>query len=202
MPKTSLISLLEEESRRRGLLAEDEPLTAEWAFALVRDMPYRRASSRRPEAIVEEWQGTCSGKHYLLADIFRELGLETQVVMVTHRFTPDNTGHFPQELRALVTDGAVPDVHTYLRLSTPEGLLVVDATWPSSAVPLGMPVNREFVPSRGMTIACDPIETLPVPDGRDPQEFKEQVIREFCGESSGVRDEFIEGLGRWLAEST
>ena len=197
-----LISLLEEESRRRGLLAENEPLTAERAFALVRDMPYRRASSRRPEAIVEEWQGTCSGKHYLLADIFREQGLEATVVMVTHRFTPENTVHFPPELRALVAESPVPDVHTYLRLSTPEGSVVVDATWPSSAGPLGMPVNREFVTGADMTIACDPIETLPVPEGRDPQEFKEQLIREFCGNSSRVRDEFIEGLGRWLAEST
>ena len=122
--------------------------------------------------------------------------------MVTHRFTSENTGHFPPELRALVAHGPVPDVHTYLRLSTPEGSVVVDATWPSSAGFLGMPVNQEFAPGADMTIACDPIETLPVPDGRDPQEYKEQVIREFCGDSSGVRDEFIEGLGRWLAEAT
>ena len=199
---TSLVSLLEEESRKRNLLGHDEPLTAERAFALVRDMPYRRASSRRPEAIVEEWTGTCSGKHYLLADLFRELGMNVEIVMCTHRFTAENTGHFPPELRALVADGSVPDVHTYLRLSTPDGPAVVDATWPSSAAPLGMPVNREFVTGAGMTIACDPIETLPVPEGCDPQEFKEQVIREFCGDSSGVRDEFIEGLGRWLADST
>ena len=53
-----------------------------------------------------------------------------------------------------------------------------------------------------MTLACEPIGTLPVPAGQDPQEFKEQVIREFCGVSSGVRDEFIEGMGRWLGEST
>ena len=70
---SSLVALLERESRKRGLLGADETLTAGRAFALVRDMPYRRASSRKPEAIVEEWQGTCSGKHYLLADIFREL---------------------------------------------------------------------------------------------------------------------------------
>ena len=36
--------------------------TAERAFALVRDMPYRRASSRKPEAIVEEWQGHLLGQ--------------------------------------------------------------------------------------------------------------------------------------------
>ena len=199
---SSLLSLLERESRDRGLLSDGESLSTERAFALVRDMPYRRASSRKPEAIIEEWRGTCSGKHYLLADIFREQGLESQVIMCTHRFTTDNTRHFPAELRELVAQAPVPDVHTYLRVKMEQGWTVVDATWPSSAGPLGMMVNREFTAGRDMTIACDPIETLPVPEGMDPQEFKEQVIREFCGASSAVRDEFIEGMGRWLSEST
>lgn len=199
---SSFLFLLERESRERGLLSNGEPLSAERAFALVRDMPYRRASSRKPEVIVEEWRGTCSGKHYLLADIFREMGLESRVIMCTHRFTPENTRHFPAELRELVAEGPVPDVHTYLRVKTAQGWMVVDATWPSSAGPLGMTVNREFTAGKDMTIACDPIETLPVPEGMDPQEFKEQVTRDFCGESSAVRDEFIEGMGRWLGEST
>ena len=107
-----------------------------------------------------------------------------------------------RSLRELVAEGPVPDVHTYLRVKTDQGWMVVDATWPTSAGPLGMTVNREFTAGKDMTIACDPIDTLPVPEGMDPQEFKEQVIREFCGASSIVRDEFIEGMGRWLGEST
>ena len=122
--------------------------------------------------------------------------------MCTHRFTAENTGHFPAELRELVAVSPVPDVHTYLLLKTSAGWMVVDATWPSSAGPLGMTVNPVFQPGSDMTIACEPIETLPVPEGRDPQEYKEEIIREFCGDSSGVRDEFIEGMGRWLGEST
>ena len=65
-----------------------------------------------------------------------------------------------------------------------------------------MTVNGDFHPGIDMTVACDPIETLTVPEGRDPQEFKEQLIREFCGDSSSARDDFIEGLGLWLGEST
>ncbi len=199
---TSLLSLLEEESRRRGFLSDGEPLTAERAFALVRDMPYRRASSRKPEAIIAEWRGTCSGKHYLLADVFRELGLESRIIMCPHHFTPENTGHFPAELRELVAVSPIPDVHTCLRVKTAEGWTMVDATWPSSAEPLGMTVNHAFRPGRDMALACEPIETLPVPEGQAPQEFKEQVIERFCGAQSQLRDAFIEGMSRWLAEST
>ena len=47
-----------------------------------------------------------------------------------------------------------------------------------------MKVNGEFHPGIDMAVACDPIETLPVPEGKDPQEFKEQLIREFCGKAA------------------
>ena len=70
-------------------------------------MPYQRASSRRPESIIEEWRGTCSGKH----------------------------------------------------------------------------INE-------------------VLQGQNPQAFKEQPIAEFCGASRRIRDDFIEGMSRWLSEAT
>ena len=199
---TNLLPLLEGKSRQRSLVTADEPLTAAACFALIRDMPYRRASSRQPEATIREWQGTCSGKHYALDRIFGELGLRSRVIMCTHRFTRDNTAHFPADLRALVEREPVPDVHTYIKLETDGGLMVVDATWPSSAAPLGMPVNRHFEAGRDMTIACDAIDTYQVPAGQDPQVFKERLIEEFCGASTRVRDDFIEGMSRWLSRAT
>ena len=198
----ALLSLLEGEGCRRGLLGVGEGLTAGRCFSLVRDMPYRRASSRAAEAIVREWRGTCSGKHYLLAEVFRELGLDSRVIMVTHRFTAGNTGHFPAGLRALLAAGPVPDVHTYLRVYTDQGWTAVDATWPRSAGALGMVVNDAFLPGKDMTLACDPIDCYEVPVGEDPQRFKERLIDEFCGVRSSLRDDFIEGMGRWLGELT
>ena len=197
-----LVLALAEASLARGRLAPGTVIDARTAFALVRDMPYQRASTRKPEAIIQEWRGTCSGKHYLLDGIFRELGMDSRIVMCTHRFTRDNTSHFPEELRALVAREPVPDVHTYIRLKTDAGWMNVDGTWPSAAEPLGMPVNRTFVEGRDMEIACDPVDSFVVPSGDDPQAFKEQLIAEFCGSSSTIRDEFIEGMSRWLSDAT
>jgi hypothetical protein len=199
---SSLLTLLELEGRRRSLLPQQDVLTAATSFALIRDMPYQRASSREPQTIVAEWRGTCSGKHYALDRIFRELGFNSRVVMCTHRFTPENTGHFPAELRNLLSDEPVPDIHTYLRVESPEGWMTVDATWPASSEPLGMLVNDVFEPGNDMTIACDPIDHYPVPPGVDPQGYKEQLIQEFCGSASAARDRFIEGMSRWLSDST
>lgn len=198
----NLTAFLEQEARKRGLIAADEKVTPASAFALVRDMPYQRASSRRPESIIEEWRGTCSGKHYALDRIFREMGMDSRVIMCTHRFTPENTGHFPADLRALVAEEPAPDVHTYIRLETEQGWMTVDATWPNSVQSVGMPVNLAFNAGEDMVIACDVIDAFEVPAGREPQDFKEHLLAEFCGESGQVRDDFIVGMSRWLSEAT
>ena len=69
-----LLCVLEAEIRKRGLVRSGQTVDAKAAFALVKDMPYQRTSTREPEAITQEWRGTCSGKHYLLDQIFREEG--------------------------------------------------------------------------------------------------------------------------------
>ena len=197
-----MLEVFREEAVRRGLLLEATPITPETAFALVRDMPYKRAKSRDPGAIVTEWQGTCSGKHYLLKELFQELGIRIKVIMCTHRFDGGNTARFPQFLRDLTVKGPVPDVHTFLQLETASGWMDVDATWPAQAEALGMPVNWEFESGVSMGLACTPIEYFEVPDGEEPQPFKEDIIRRFCNDDVDRRKAFIQGLSAWLAENT
>ncbi len=197
-----LLSMLEAESSRRGLVQPGQTVDVKTGFSLVRDMPYQRASTRAPESVIQEWRGTCSGKHYLLDKIFREEGMESRVIMCAHRFTEETTANFPAELRKVVAKGPVPDVHTFIRLNTNADWMTVDATWPSKAAMLGMVVNNYFQPGEDMTLACDPIETYEVPEGRDPQGFKEELIEEFCGSQSEDRDRFINGLGEWLSKHT
>ena len=93
-----LLSMLEAESRNRGLIRSGQTADAKAAFALLRDMPYQRASTREPEAIIQEGRGTCSGKRYFLDQIFREEGLESRVIMCTHRFTKETTADSLPEL--------------------------------------------------------------------------------------------------------
>ncbi|MDA1127478.1 MAG: hypothetical protein O2913_02120 [Chloroflexi bacterium] len=197
-----LLSMLEAESQKRGMAQHGQAIDAVAAFGLVRDMPYQRASTRAPESIIKEWRGTCSGKHYLLDSIFKEEGMESRVIMATHRFTPDTTANFPPELREVLAKGPVPDVHTYIRLNTELGWMTVDATWPTKAASLGIVVNNDFRPGVDMILACSPIDTYEVPEGKAPQEFKEDLINSFCGSQSDERDRFINGLGEWLSRIT
>lgn len=196
-----LLPILREQAESRGLLAADSELSAELVFALVRDMPYQRASSREPEITIHEWRGTCSGKHYLLKALFEELGFNARIVMCTHRFTEQNTAHFPASLRAQVSNEPIPDVHTFIRLKAGAKWTDVDATWPLQAGHLGLVVNDRFHRGINMRIACDPIEIFEVPDGVEPQRFKEELIKTYCGSQIERRDLFIEEMSGWLLDS-
>ncbi|MPZ97932.1 MAG: hypothetical protein GEU80_01125 [Dehalococcoidia bacterium] len=187
----------------RGLFPDDQPMTPEAAYALVRDMPYRRASSRTPETTIEEWRGTCSGKHYLLRALLEGLGMATMLIVCTHEFTRENSPWLPDDiLGEIERHGPVPDVHNFLRVQAePEDdWTTVDATWPLAARDLGLPANEAFVRGVDQRLAADPIEVFHVPDDADPQTFKEQLIEDHAGAQAERRDRVIERLTQWLGE--
>jgi hypothetical protein len=193
-----LLDLLKSKSIAKGLIKPGEEINAEKAFLLVRDMPYMRASSRDLETIIHEWRGTCSGKHYLLKELFAELGYSSRLIACTTVVQID-----PQEvkgkLRKLLeqSNGRFVDVHNYLMLETPAGEMIVDATWPIATKGMGTVVNDSFVIGQDHQIACVPAQTWEVPEDRDPQEFKEAILAEsFTEEELEHREEFIETLGK------
>ena len=203
MPPTSLLPILRAEAGRRGLLEPGAALDAQAVFALVRDMPYERASSRAPETAIGEWRGTCSGKHYLLKALLEELGMQTILMMASHEFTPQNSPWLPPELMAMAAEAPVPDLHTFLSVQTDPaaeagGWTAVDATWPLAARDLGLPANERLAPGRDMAVAADVEELFHVPEDVDPQQFKQSLVERYAVEQRDRRERFIEGLSRWL----
>ena len=192
-----LTTLFKSEAIARGLLNPGDPLNLESTFRLVRDMPYARASSRQPETIIQEWRGTCSGKHYLLKQLFAELGYTSRLIACTTVAHIDPQG-VSGKLRELLeqSNGRFVDVHNYLILETPQGEMIVDATWPLATDGTGTVVNRSFVPGQDQRIACEAAQIWVVPEDQDPQTFKEQILREsFKPEELKHREAFILALG-------
>lgn len=191
------IETLRSKAIERRLLKPGEEIDAAKAFFLVRDMPYTRASSRDPEITIQEWRGTCSGKHYLLKSLFAELGYESRLIACTtvaYIDPRDVSG----KLRELLEQsaGRFVDVHNYLILELPEGEMIVDATWPLTTKGMGTVVNENFVLGENHQIACTPIKTWVVPEDRDSQEFKNEILKDsFTPEELAHRDKFIQALG-------
>jgi hypothetical protein len=200
-----LLETLKSNAVGRGLLKPEEEIGIEKAFLLVRDMPYTRASSRDPNVIMQEWRGTCSGKHYLLNELFSELGYNSRLIACTtvvHIDPKDVSGKLRELLEQ--SNGRFVDVHNYLILELPEKEMIVDATWPIATRGMGTVVNERFVLGQDHQIACKPVKTWVIPDDRDPQEFKDEILKEsFSAEELSHREEFIQTLGimtnsRWV----
>jgi hypothetical protein len=200
-----LLQTLKSNAVERGFLKPDEDINTEKAFLLVRDMPYTRASSRDPQTTIQEWRGTCSGKHYLLKQLFAELGYTSRLIACTtivHIDPKDVSG----KLRNLLeqSNGRFVDVHNYLVLELPGREMIVDATWPIATRGMGTVVNERFVPGEDHQIACKPLKTWVIPDDRDPQEFKDEILKDsFTPEEIAHREKFIRTLGimtnsRWV----
>src|SRR5512138_818314 len=155
-----LIELLKAKAVEKGLLRPEDEIDAEQAFLLVRDMPYIRASSRAHETIIEEWRGTCSGKHYLLKGLFAELGYSSRLMActtVTHIDPKKVFGKMRKLLKQ--SEGRFVDVHNYLVLELPNGEMNVDATWPISARGMGTVINERFVLGENQKLAVEPLKS-------------------------------------------
>jgi hypothetical protein len=198
-----LTDILKSKAVAKGLLEPDCEIDLEKAFLLVRDMPYARASSREPETIIEEWRGTCSGKHYLLKQLFAELGYQSKLIACStvEQIDPQSV---PEKLRVLLeqTNGRFVDVHNYLILITPQGEMIVDATWPISTDGSGTVVNQSFQMGIDHQIACKPLENWVIPEDQNPQAFKDKILIEnFTPEELAHREAFIQALGEMMRAS-
>ena len=200
-----LLETLKSQAVERGQLKPEEEIDIQKAFLLVRDMAYTRASSRDPETIIQEWRGTCSGKHYLLKSLFAELGYTSRLIACT-TVTHIDPRKVSGKLRRLLeqSGGRFVDVHNYLVLELAEKEMIVDATWPLATRDMGMVVNERFVLGENHRIACEPLKTWVVPEDRNAQEFKDEILKEsFTPQELAHRDEFIKTLGkvtnsRWI----
>ncbi len=117
-----LLNILKSAAVERDLIDQDIELDLPIIFSLVRDMSYQRARNRLPETIIAEWRGTCSGKHYLLHQLFAEFGLESEIMACTSTELVDPDG-IPTSIQPLyeAANHRFVDVHNYLLVAVPGG---------------------------------------------------------------------------------
>jgi len=116
-------------------------------FEHIRDIPYSLSvrmtdPKTAPEQILAEGKGYCGPKHYLLAAMYRKLGLE--VVYATFPFLWNDLDlRYPQYLRALAA--AVPVAyHLACRVRINGRWVLVDATWDPALANGGFPTNDSW----------------------------------------------------------
>jgi len=168
-------------------------------FEHVRDIPYTYPASRDPVEVLQRRQGSCSGKHYLLGELFRLLGLRVRHMICTHRFN-ESPIVFPPAMQTMLRKNEIVDLHDYLQIALDESWVDVDATWPRGLREFGFPVNEDWDGQGGMLLSVVPDEFAVAE--RDPERLKEELLSKLTPRQRTLRTQFLEALNAWVKELT
>lgn len=151
----------------------------------LRRVPYGRPDPRDEHGLVEQWRGTCSTKHALLARCLRELdpASDPRLVHRVHHLAPRQAERlFGPAVAAAVPPAGLVDVHTYAVARLGARDVVLDVTFPGPA----------WDGSSDMPIAA--AEGEDVPAGEDPVAAKAELVRAHC--DPAAREAFVAALSR------
>lgn len=166
-------------------------------FEHVRDLPYRYPANRNPLEVLKCGAGSCSGKHYLLGELFRLQGLTVRNMLCTHRFN-ESLLPFPPNMLALLRKNEIVDIHDYLQIQVDGRWVDVDATWPLALRDFGLPVTEEWDGKSSMVLSVVPDEQETVRG--DPAKAKEERLSKLTPRQRQLRKQFLEALSAWVAE--
>lgn len=166
-------------------------------FERVRDFPFEYPASRDPREILQRGRGSCSGKHYLLAEFFRQHGIPVRHMACTHQFN-DSPLPFPDAMLELLAKNEIHDVHDYLQIQIDGNWVDVDATWELPLRDFGFPVTEDWDGESSMLLTVIPDEHHQL--DIDPEKEKEEILSRLTPRQRKLRQQFLEALSKWVAE--
>jgi Transglutaminase-like superfamily len=177
----------------------DAPRARIKLFENVRDIPYCYPASRDPAEVLKQRRGSCSGKHYLLGELFRMLGLRVRHMICTHRFN-ESPLVFPPPMQEMLRKNEIVGLHDYLQIAVEDTWIDIDATWERGLREFGFPGNDEWDGKGAMllsVVADDFAEAE-----HDPERLKEELLSKLTPRQRALRKQFLESLSQWVQELT
>lgn len=170
-------------------------------FHMVRRIPYGSRGGRTAEAVVENNEGSCSGKHILLCELLQRLKqfafVETVRGDFASKIPPLET--MPNELKQMCDEGGVIDFHQYVVWNSPYGALKLDATWSDGPISHGLPGNMNWAGNCDTELALYPNEVLDHVD--DVPTYKARLVAGLSEGDRRRRLDFLAFLTAWVAKT-
>lgn len=168
-------------------------------FHAVRKIPYGRRGGRKPDAVIEHNEGSCSGKHTLLRDALRHLKQSASVETVKGDFAAAIPAlpTMSDELQDFCNQGGITDFHHYVVWQGPEGETKLDATWSDGPVSWGLPGNRDWDGRGDTALALKPEAILD--RAEDISDYKSRLLTQLSKNQLARREHFLTLLTDWVA---
>lgn len=174
-------------------------------FEKVRDIPFGRMGSREPRVVYEKNKGTCSGKNFLLKELYEGIGVKTKDMVCLQRWKdltwfPDDTYdvvNLPDELYEILITNEIVDFHNYLKILVDEKWVTVDVTIDLPLKKLGFYTTEDWDGKSDMPLCF--VGTHKVWDCSDQGlEKKLELTKALPVEAEEERIRFLKGLTKWL----
>ncbi len=174
-------------------------------FEKVRDIRFGSMGSRDPKDVYEKNKGTCSGKNFLLRDLYKGIGIKTKDMICLQRWKdltwfPTNVYKnvsFPEKLLKMLDENDIVDFHNYEEILINGKWIVVDATIDKPLKKLGFYTTENWDGKTSMPL-CFAGTDKKWDCGDRGAEEKKKLISLLPENIARARDEFLKTMTSWI----
>ncbi|BES65665.1 hypothetical protein SANA_21040 [Gottschalkiaceae bacterium SANA] len=186
-------------------LSKDKQIVA--LYEKVRDIPFGSIGSRDPYKVYQANKGTCSGKNFLIKELFNEIGVATKDMICLQRWKdltwyPDdeyNVVELPDHLMKLFENNEIVDFHNYVKIYVDDKWVQLDVTIDAPLKALGFHVVENWDGKSDMPLCF--VGTHKVWDCGDEGHLKKIEFTNMMPDGiEDARKYFLKSLTSWIDE--
>lgn len=174
-------------------------------FEKVRDIRFGRMGSRDPMDVYKANKGTCSGKNFLLRELYKTIGLETKDMICMQRWkdliwfptSRYKIVQFPTKLVKMLKEKEIIDFHNYVKILVNKNWIQVDATIDKPLTKIGFFTTEVWDGKSDMPLCfCG---TDKIWECRDDGPAKKKELTNQLPEYIQIaREEFLQKMTKWI----
>ncbi|ACN17818.1 conserved hypothetical protein [Desulforapulum autotrophicum HRM2] len=176
-------------------------------YEKVRDIPFGSIGSRDPLDVYQANKGTCSGKNFLIKELFKAIGVKTKDMICMQRWKdltwfPDdeyNIVKLPDHLMAHFENNEIIDFHNFVKIEVDGRWVQLDVTIDAPLKALGFHVVENWDGKADMPLCF--VGSHKVWDcGDSGFEKKKELTAMMPKELEQARKAFLQAMTLWIDE--
>jgi hypothetical protein len=174
-------------------------------FEKVRDIRFGRMGSRHPMDVYKQNKGTCSGKNFLLRELYKGIGLKTKDMICMQRwkdliwFPTAQYGlvDFPEKLKKMLQEDEIIDFHNYVKILVNNKWIQCDVTIDKPLTKVGFFTTENWNGTSDMPLCfCGSHKLWDC--GDNGPEKKTELVKKLPEDIRKAREQFLKSMTSWI----
>ncbi len=174
-------------------------------FKKVRDIQFGSIDSRNPMDVYKANKGTCSGKHFLLRDLYKGIGLKTKDMICMQRWkdliwfptSRYKIVNFSEKLKNILEKNEIIDFHNYIKILVDGKWIQLDVTIDKPLKKLGFFTTESWDGKSNMPLCfCGSHKIWDC--GDDGLEKKKKLVEQLSEHIKTARHQFLQSMTKWI----